>query len=1029
MKPLPPTLAFLLFAAAATAAPVPAARLYWRNGEPLAGEVVAADATTLTWKTPVVAEPVVLDRARLQFVDFEHPSKSEAANASWSVLLRNGDCVHATMVRIKDAVVEMDCPHHGHLLVPIKEVRSLRRLKGSDLVYAGPVGRVGWSEAGVITEGGGMGSRKWNQTLTMPMHLPGRVAMDLSLSSTALINFKLVLTSRSHVSASIETWGSDVVMAAPPGAETYGAFVPLLKLKGGEKGLALRVCWDQPARLMRAFDLSGKELGSLTWTMRKGTEDGVASDKSGSAPGLSIKNRGANWVVDDLFVRGWVEGAPGAVTSELPRVRMLEGSWRQGGDVGSLDLASVQEVVWSEEAPPLNQDTPRPAAIFYDGTMVGGRLVGMNGEALAVRAPWSDEPVRCDTAGLMRIVFETPAHPVDEPPMNKLDRLRAGPVTVHGTIVCNGGKEPLWLFVGAKNPVPVIVPEKRQDLEMVWARPVDEARPQGRSALFFLDDGAVLRAAFQSVDETGVTFDSPWTTGRSVPHEHMRAVRLVAPAGTGKGFRDSSWRTVKGTDRQVHVDLGDKPEKDVLHLSELGKFGHPGLATGNEIRFTLKPSDGNYGGLQIGLFTDDEGNASQGMTINLLISRKQLYAIAGDTNRGVSNDSMLRNIASTTANVKILFRDSKVQVLVNDTPLVSEPVKPSKMAGTGFTLSSGTMWGGSPRPVEVSNFLVVEGVGELPGLHATEEAKHEAVVLPRFRRENPPAHLLVATNGDVVRGQMEAATAKRVRFTTGLETHDFSTDLVQAMVWLARPKTQEGDKKAAPTPSSPSIATHWLVLDEQSSLGLQVESFMADKVVGRSELLGKVELPLDRLAMLRWAPAGASPALKSYLDWQLEYAPEPVLPEAEDKSSALLGKAAPDFVVPVIGGGEFKLSKLKGRVVVMDFWATWCGPCVGSMPGFIGAMNSFKDKPVTFMTLNQDEPAEQVKRFAERRSWQDLPIALDANVTVAGKYGVEGIPFTVLVGKDGTVQWVHTGYSADGEAKLKEAVNAALSKP
>lgn len=1024
MNPLPRILALLLFATAATA--VSPARLYWRNGEPLAGEVVAADDSTLTWNTPLVTEPVVLDRKRLQFVDFEHPSKSEASNASWSVLLRNGDCVHATTLQLKNEAVEMDCPHHGHLVVPIKEVRSLRRLKGGDLIYAGPVGAVGWSEAGVVTTGGGLGSRKWNQTLSLPMTLPDRVAADITLSSTSLINFKLVLTSRSHVSPSIETWGSDVVMAAPPGAETYGAFAPLLKLKGGEKGLSLRLCWDQPARLMRAFDLSGKELGSLTWTMRKGTEEGVTS---GSPAGLSIKNRGANWVVDDLFVRGWDGAGLAAMPAELPRVRLLEGSWQEGRDMGSLDLASVQEVVWSAETPPLNQDTPRPAASFYDGTMVGGRLVSMNGEGLAVKTPWSSVPVRCDTAGLMRIVFETPEHPVEEPPMNKLDRLRAGPVTAHGTIVCDGGKEPLWLFVGAKHPAPIAIPEKRGDLDLTWARTADEARPQERSALLFMDDGAVLRAAFQSVDETGVTFDSPWTTGRSLPHEHMRAVRLGAPVGTGRGFRDSAWRILKGSGHQAQVDLGEKPEKDVLHLSEQGKFGHPGLATGNEIRFTLKPSDGNYGGLQIGLFADDEGNASQGMSINLMISRKQLYAIAGDTNRGVSNDSILRNIASTTVNVKILFRDSKVQVLVNDTPLINEPLKSSMRSCAGLTFSAGTMWGSSPRPVDVSNFLVVEGVGELPGLLAPEEAKHEAVVLPRFRRENPPAHLLLATNGDVVRGQMEAATTKRVRFTTGLETHDFATDLVQAMVWLAKPRLREADKQPTPPPPVSCGATHWLVLDEQSNLGLRVESFKADKVVGCSDLLGRVELPVSRLALLRWAPAGASPALKSYLDWQLEYAPEPVLPEAEDKSSALLGKAAPDFVVPVIGGGEFKLSKMKGRVVVMDFWATWCGPCVGSMPGFIGAMNSFKDKPVTFITLNQDEPAEQVKRFAQRRNWQELPIGLDANATVAGKYGVEGIPFTVLVGKDGTVQWVHTGYSADGEAKLKEAVNQALAKP
>ncbi len=78
--------------------------------------------------------------------------------------------------------------------------------------------------------------------------------------------------------------------------------------------------------------------------------------------------------------------------------------------------------------------------------------------------------------------------------------------------------------------------------------------------------------------------------------------------------------------------------------------------------------------------------------------------------------------------------------------------------------------------------------------------------------------------------------------------------------------------------------------------------------------------------------------------------------------------------------------------------------------------------------MNQSEPAEQVKRFLETRGWQ-LAVAMDAGQTIARQYGVDGIPHTVIVGPDGKVAWVKTGYSPDGDTEAANAVKQLLAAP
>lgn len=141
----------------------------------------------------------------------------------------------------------------------------------------------------------------------------------------------------------------------------------------------------------------------------------------------------------------------------------------------------------------------------------------------------------------------------------------------------------------------------------------------------------------------------------------------------------------------------------------------------------------------------------------------------------------------------------------------------------------------------------------------------------------------------------------------------------------------------------------------------------------------------------------------------------------------LLGKMAPAINLDLLGGGKLDLASLKNKnVVILDFWATWCGPCKRAMPIIEQVADEYKKKGVLLYAVNLEESAEDVQKFVDQ-SGITATIALDAAGTAARDYQAQAIPQTVLVGKDGTVQVVHVGLLPDLENQLRKELDALLA--
>jgi thiol-disulfide isomerase/thioredoxin len=113
-------------------------------------------------------------------------------------------------------------------------------------------------------------------------------------------------------------------------------------------------------------------------------------------------------------------------------------------------------------------------------------------------------------------------------------------------------------------------------------------------------------------------------------------------------------------------------------------------------------------------------------------------------------------------------------------------------------------------------------------------------------------------------------------------------------------------------------------------------------------------------------------------------------------------------------------------IVMLDFWATWCGPCVRAMPDVDAVAEKYADRGLVFYAVNAGEDPATVKEFLAENQL-DVPVAMDPDGTVSGLYHVEGIPQTVVVGKDGRVQVVHIGFSGVLGKELAQNIEDLLA--
>jgi len=134
---------------------------------------------------------------------------------------------------------------------------------------------------------------------------------------------------------------------------------------------------------------------------------------------------------------------------------------------------------------------------------------------------------------------------------------------------------------------------------------------------------------------------------------------------------------------------------------------------------------------------------------------------------------------------------------------------------------------------------------------------------------------------------------------------------------------------------------------------------------------------------------------------------------------------APDFTLASKDGGNVRLQELQGNVVLINFWASWCGPCREELPYLEVLQQEYADLGFTILAVNVDEDPSKADILLNDIP-VSFPVLFDVNDDVSKLYDVQAMPTTVIVDRDGNQRLLHKGYKSGDEVKYKQAVKALL---
>ena len=130
---------------------------------------------------------------------------------------------------------------------------------------------------------------------------------------------------------------------------------------------------------------------------------------------------------------------------------------------------------------------------------------------------------------------------------------------------------------------------------------------------------------------------------------------------------------------------------------------------------------------------------------------------------------------------------------------------------------------------------------------------------------------------------------------------------------------------------------------------------------------------------------------------------------------------APNFTLKSLGGNNLKLSEMTGNVVLINFWASWCGPCREEMPLLNALHKKYQPLGFTVLGVNVEEQIDGARGFLSNVP-VDFPILLDNENKVSKQYKVVAMPTTVVVDRDGNMRYLHEGYKPGDEKKYRKMV-------
>lgn len=1022
--------------------------LHWTSGDSLPGRLQQVTSDQVTWESGLFADPLQLQRAVLSSVQFAPDDAYGAESDEFRIALTTKDVLFGSLSSLDDQSLVLDSSRHGRVVVPRALVAGVERINQEGLIYLGPAGIDGWSGPGIETwwveqTDGSLTSGIPDASLSRELPDEQQLAIEFILKFNQRPEFVLALGDDDDGSLRLETW--DDALVAVNGAD----FLEVQLLDDEPSTIHLLLYVNLSSSRMMVCTPQGEVLAKL------------GEVKPRRVPKtLSLQNGSDNITLQHLRVHRWNGTTVGSLVPGQTGLQQIDGQVRYGqvrsireGQVyleqedgtDQIPLTEIGSLEVSEQSA-AESATPENVTVrlkWRDGGMLQGNMLQLTPSGASIQPTWSVESIQADQQGIQLIEFTDGSETAPGP-----DELIMGGRLLHGHLVVDAGTPPItWKPTGAVTGVALQSGDNAVVKRSSQTMPVtidSEKYPD----TIYLRNNDIIPCRLQSIAENAVQLTSPFATATQFPAVDITAIELSATRhGSTEGFADEQWKRINGG---VTIKDGS------VALSS-GRFGNAHGMISDRLGFHAEWPSQQFMFLTIYLFTASLNDRDTATKCTLLFSENNILVSEHfDHNNpfaAMQNPEGRIQTKGLSADIQLITSRGELEVQVDGKPARRIPLKRESVGNSGvvFELSNsgnGRFFGGGIRRLgggragSDSNLvkrLTLSGLTAGPPSGAAiqkfieEETRRHTLTIPRFRRDDPPTHALIAPNGDVLRGRLIGIHADSVEFESRLEIFRFPRERVSAVIWISNPPGPQTANHAADEADQPASDSTILqtVLAGGFLVSMTPVSMIDGKLHGESAVLGNCKVPATAISQLYLGDPAEREQTSAWSQWRAKHAVEPDwdIAKSDGGSSAgseLIGHAAPDFELPQLDGKTFRLSDYAGRTVVLDFWATWCGPCVAALPDYVEATRFFDDSELVFVAVNIEESPRQIRAFLEEQEL-NVRVAIDGGSEVASAYQVNGIPHSVIISPEGIIEWVHVGYDPDAGAEVQRVAEAILS--
>lgn len=1021
--------------------------LTWTNGDKSPGYIVSASDTRLNWRAQnLFRDPLDLDVSFLSQIKFGGQKLTSKTAETYVVQTINGDSLYGEVTRLDENKLSMTSSRMGDIEIELAQVATIINLKTSGSVLTGGFNLDDWdAQRGekkywTINDRGQLQSQRNNIHLFLKSEFPESALIEVELEWDKKLDFTFGFgvprNSRKIESLPrLESWDDSIVLSHK------NDFEPVLELSSSTKRMKLLIHWDRKSNRIVIHDEQGKTLAQA---------DTGKSDSS-IEPGIYLENKIGDLRITNMMIRTSSPGFNATRTS----IQSLDEP-AINGQVKSFDGSTWTVVEGNEEQKERTVSTARFCGAFLvntpndkpirqtrirfgDGMNVGGSIESIHDGTITLKTNLCSAPIGFSLPGASKLTFDFPSTDTNSETFTHKLFNAAG--TIQGRLEPGSGSADdilRWRVAGAMKPVPFAQGDSRITIQE--KKSIVKVADEWADTLYLLNRDTIPCRIIK-IDQSNVTVES-FTENKVIPHALIKAIDFRSQAiGETIEPNDTEWLVPANLKKRVETTA------EKLTASKGAEFGHPWLFTAGKFEFDLA-WENTYGMLECRVLVGDLESDEGGKKINIMMYGTNLFV--SDTGTAGPQNKMTA-VKNGSARIEFQFAGGDLIVLVDGKTAYQKPVKFSANHGRGVAFKLVDVHQQNIK-CSLSNFSLKFSNSSNASL--VDPSRRELLLtIPRLKKNTPPKHILCATNADMLRGELVSMDHDFVIFRSNNEDMRFPRSLVASVVWLHAEKLtrtvakiNEPDDSSNESINSEKMETvsKKLILENRQRVQVlmqgnrrmttSLKTWKGDRLSGESKTLGQCHIPFDQIYELRFGSYAKGATDVPYADWTASLAPEPKMETGADGEpgtalvfggeSPLIGTTPISFTAKMLDNSKFTLAKNRGKIIVLDFWATWCGPCVEALPKIDRVIDSYSSDEVTLLTVNQEESIEQIKTFLESRKL-DFPVALDSG-EIGKQFQLHSLPMTVVINRQGEIAFVKIGGERDLEIKLKAAIDQLL---